>query len=114
MEGNQQNSSATAPMSLSRAWLGYAMGWIALLGVWLLGAAFQWLTGYGGWAFLSLVCGYVVIGAVLSRKLLARLIEWHPVNATLANVSSTKLRMMLLWPITYPILFFQLTVDRHL
>ncbi|WP_315808639.1 hypothetical protein [Pseudomonas sp. C9-3] len=114
MEGNRQNSSSLVPMALSRAWLGYAIGWVALLGVWLLGGALQWLTGSGGWSFLLLVCGYVAIGAVLSRKLLAQLIEWHPVNATLANVASTKLRMMLLWPIAYPILFFQLAVNRHL
>jgi hypothetical protein len=58
--------------------------------------------------------GYFALGFFLNRIVLRGLIEWHPVYNTLDNVASGKLRMMLLWPVTYPALFFQLLVSQHL
>lgn len=54
------------------------------------------------------------MGFALNRIVLRGLIEWHPVYNTLGNVSRAKLGMMLLWPIRYPVLFFQLLVSKHL
>jgi len=57
---------------------------------------------------------YLAMGFALNRIVLRGLIEWHPVYNTLRNVSRAKLGMMLLWPIRYPVLFFQLLVSKHL
>ena len=57
---------------------------------------------------------YLAMGFALNRIVLRGLIEWHPVYNTLSNVSRAKLGMMLLWPIRYPVLFFQLLVSKHL
>ncbi|ADG14246.1 conserved hypothetical protein [Paraburkholderia atlantica] len=57
---------------------------------------------------------YLAMGFALNRIVLRGLIEWHPVYNTLGNVSRAKLGMMLLWPIRYPVLFFQLLVSKHL
>ena len=58
--------------------------------------------------------GYFVLGFLLNRVVLRGLIEWHPMHNTLANVASAKLGMMMLWPIRYPGLFFQLLFLKHL
>jgi len=72
------------------------------------------LTGFpwfpGSIAFIA----YFVFGFMLNRIVLRGLIEWHPMYNTLENVSSAKLSMMGLWPIRYPVLFFQLLVNKHL
>jgi len=60
------------------------------------------------------VVAYLTLGFLLNRIVLRGLIEWHPVYNTLKNVSSAKLGMMLLWPLRYPVLFFQLLVSKHL
>ena len=57
---------------------------------------------------------YFAFGWTLSRRVLRHLIDWHPVNKTLDNVSGTKLRALLFWPIFYPPLFFKLGVMKHL
>ncbi len=63
-----------------------------------------------GWLFLTLVLSYISIGVVLNIKLLTRLIDWHPVNATISEIFGTKMRAILTWPIFYPILIFQLLI----
>jgi len=67
-------------------------------------------------AFTStfLVVIYLGLGIALNRVVLRQLIEWHPVYNTLRNVASAKLGMVLLWPLRYPVLFFQLLVNKHL
>ena len=58
--------------------------------------------------------GYLLAGFILNRVVLRGLIDWHPMYNTLQNVSSGKLKMLLFWPLTYPVLFFQLLVSTHL
>jgi len=55
---------------------------------------------------------WLLQGAWLNRKVLRRLITWHPVYSTVSNVTGAKLRFWLLWPIHYGILLVQLTLDR--
>lgn len=57
---------------------------------------------------------YFVFGFIMNRVVLRGLIEWHPVYNTVENVSSSKLRSLIFWPIAYPALFFKLSVVRHL
>lgn len=66
---------------------------------------------FSGWIPLI---GYFVFGFVLNRKVLRGLIEWHPVYNTLENVSSAKMSSLLLWPLSYANLFFQLIVTKVL
>lgn len=57
---------------------------------------------------------YFVFGFLMNRVVLRGLIEWHPVYNTIENVSSSKLRALTFWPISYPALFFKLGVVKHL
>jgi hypothetical protein len=57
---------------------------------------------------------YFVFGFIMNRLVLRGLIDWHPVYNTLENVSSGKLRSLIFWPISYPVLFFRLGVVKHL
>lgn len=57
---------------------------------------------------------YFVFGFLMNRVVLRGLVEWHPVYNTIENVSSSKLRALILWPISYPVLFFKLGVIKHL
>ena len=50
---------------------------------------------------------YFVFGFVMNRVVLRGLIEWHPVK----NIS--KLRSLIFWPISYPVLFLKLGI-KHL
>ncbi len=63
-----------------------------------------------GWLLLILILSYFSIGIALNIKLLRRLIEWHPANATISNVVSTKIRAIIVWPFYYPYLIFQLFI----
>lgn len=58
--------------------------------------------------------GYLVIGLILNRFVLRGLVEWHPVYDTIQNVATAKMQMFNFWPLRYPILFWQLLVNRHL
>ncbi len=77
------------------------------------------MVSYVGY-FHDIVNGYFLLatwllpGIWLNRKVLPRLIEWHPVYNTLSVVSADKLRFALLWPIYYGRLLFSLAVDRLL
>ncbi|MDE2344400.1 MAG: hypothetical protein KGL63_13615 [Betaproteobacteria bacterium] len=57
---------------------------------------------------------YLASGWTLNRKVLRHLIDWHPVNKTIDNVSNTKFKALLFWPIFYPPLFFKLGIMKHL
>ena len=63
---------------------------------------------------LIAIIDYLVSGFILNRIVLRNLISWHPMYNTLENVSSTKLRMLLFWPIRYPAMFIKLAIDQHL
>ncbi|MBC3871424.1 hypothetical protein HV832_14310 [Undibacterium oligocarboniphilum] len=70
--------------------------------------AFTWFPG-----IIPLV-SYFVCGFVLNRIVLRGLVEWHPVHNTVENVSSGKLNFLIFWPFAYPVLFFKLSVVKHL
>jgi hypothetical protein len=63
--------------------------------------------------FIAIV-GYLATGYYLNRTVLSRLVEWHPHFNTVANVSSSKLRFFVAWPIEYAKLFFSLIVNKVL
>jgi uncharacterized membrane protein len=99
--------------------LGKGIGiYMALLVGWLvLGSLFGVVAGSLGndaigknFFFLT----YFICGFVMNRVVLRGLIEWHPVYNTLYNVSRSKLKYLIFWPIAYPILFFRLAVVKHL
>lgn len=57
---------------------------------------------------------YFAFGFYLNRVVLRGLIEWHPLYNYVENVSRAKLLYFFLWPLTYPVLFFQLAVNKVL
>lgn len=57
---------------------------------------------------------YLSAGFYLSRVVLRKIIEWHPMYNTLYNVTSDKLKFFFLWPITYLFLFFRLGINKVL
>lgn len=57
---------------------------------------------------------YFGAGFYLSRAVLRKIIEWHPMYNTLYNVTSDKLKFFFLWPITYFFLFMRLGVNKVL
>ncbi|MDO5542152.1 MAG: hypothetical protein Q4F77_02475 [Acinetobacter sp.] len=85
-----------------------------------------WLSLFVGIFIVSWLCSllgltqyitffyYLGAGIFLSKKVLANLIEWHPIHNTIDNVSSAKLGFALLWPIRYLVLFFKLGVLKAL
>ena len=62
----------------------------------------------------SLIIAYIAAGIYLNRRVLRKLIEWHPVHNTIDNVSSAKLGFFLLWPIRYFFLFMRLGITKVL
>jgi len=58
--------------------------------------------------------GYLLAGIYLNRRVLRRLIVWHPQLDTVQNVSSGKLSALLFWPVVYPVLMFKLVVVKVL
>ena len=104
MENDQQ------PMSLQAAFIHYAICFI-IFGVTMSLSKMIFSTSIS--MIVSLIV-YLGLGIYLSRAVLANLIEWHPVYSTLQNVASSKLKMLLLWPIQYLSLFFKLGVNKVL
>lgn len=90
-----------APLGLMTAWGCYAAALLAMfLTVKLFGAVGFYL--------------YIVIGIAMSRVMMRRLIQWHPMYDTLYNVTSAKLWMAVLWPLQMGSLLFRLTVNKVL
>lgn len=89
-------------MSLSVAWAIWA-GAAALM--WAL-IALQWVN-VAVWVYLGL-------GFVMTRIVMRRLIEFHPMYNTLANVLSAKLWMFFLWPLRMFFLLLQLSINKAL
>jgi len=99
---------APPPLRLRTA----VLHWSVCLAVWLLPivAAAHW-----GWRWPDLhLVSYFVVGVYLNRRVLRRLVVWHPNFDTVQNVSSSKLAAFLFWPLTYPVLFFKLAVVKVL
>lgn len=86
----------------------YAALLVGLVVLIKLASAVSWFPGVI--AFFA----YFAFGFVMNRMVLRGLIEWHPVYNTIENVSSSKLRSLIFWPIFYPALFFKLGVIKHL
>lgn len=55
---------------------------------------------------------YLCCGFVMTRVVMRRLVEWHPVYNTLQTVTSAKLGMFALWPIQMLSLLFKLGVNK--
>lgn len=103
-----QEAGSPEPMAIGKA-VAYYGAALTLLGVVVaMTVKIESLSG------TLLVLTYPALGIVLNRVVLKRLIVWHPMRNTLHNVATAKLGMVLLWPIRYPVLFFQLLVDKHL
>lgn len=103
------NNEQPAAMRLRVAFLHWAVclgGFILLL---ILAMSFS--SSLLGWlAFFF----YIGAGIYLNRGVLRKLIEWHPMYNTLYNVTSTKLKFFLFWPLTYFFLFMRLGVNKVL
>lgn len=77
--------------------------------------AILWLWRFTDWVpFLVPVGVYAATGLTLNRKVLPRLIDWHPVYNTVSNVAGEKLRFFVLWPTNYGVLLTQLVIHRVL
>ena len=96
------------PMKLRQAWL----IWFGCLVIWigLFVLASVTLKFFTNVAFVF----YIVAGFYLNKKVLPRLIEWHPVLNTLDNVSMEKLKLFIAWPLTYGLLLSKLSVNKIL
>lgn len=87
--------------------------WAGCLGAFILlvviAASFD-SSAFGNLAFLF----YLGAGFYLSRAVLRKIIEWHPMYNTIYNVSSDKLKFFFLWPIAYFFLFMRLGISKVL
>ncbi|MGV8891724.1 MAG: hypothetical protein ACOH2K_01990 [Burkholderiaceae bacterium] len=100
--------SQVAQMTVGKGIGIYAALLIALIVLIKLTGTFTWFTG--AIPFLA----YFVFGFIMNRMVLRGLIEWHPIHNTIENVSGSKLRSLIFWPIVYLALFFKLGVIKHL
>ncbi|MGC0153585.1 hypothetical protein ACPRNU_14070 [Chromobacterium vaccinii] len=98
----------SAEMTVGKGIGVYAALLVGLIVLIKLASTFDWFSG--AVPFFA----YFVFGFLLNRVVLRGLIEWHPVYNTVENVSSGKLRALIFWPISYPALFFRLSVVKHL
>lgn len=87
--------------------------WLACLGacIVLVGIASYFSSSLFG--YLSFIF-YIGAGFYLSRAVLRKIIEWHPMYNTLYNVTSDKLKFFFLWPIMYMFLFLRLGINKVL
>ena len=60
-------------------------------------------------AVLYLACGFY-----LNRTVMRQWVQWHSMHNTLGEVAMDKLTYFLAWPLTYPMLFAVLIVNRVL
>lgn len=102
MEVQQAESQVT----LSKATMIYGMSVVGFIIAVVISAMSNSL-----WLFLL---AYIGIGIFLSRKIINGMLSWHPVWATIDNIFSYKVKMIALWPITYPFLFAKIAVIKHL
>ena len=105
---DMENGAGTPVMPMSRALLLYLACLLGFMLVLMLRAGVDWLSNWVP------ILAYLGAGIFLNRTVLRSLIAWHPVYNTLQNVASAKFRQMLLWPFSYPALFIQLGVAKHL
>ena len=102
------NDSEQRPVSLGEAIVTYGLfifGLVLLIKVAANVHGFPVVIAWGA---------YFAFGFYLNRIVLRGLIEWHPLYNYVENVSRAKLSYFFLWPLTYPVLFFQLAVNKVL
>ena len=104
----EMNGSESRPVSLGEGIVIYGLFIIGLLFFIDLAANVEWFPAIIAWG------AYFAFGFYLNRVVLRGLIEWHPIYNYVENVSMAKLSYFLLWPLRYPVLFFQLAVDKLL
>ena len=113
MEQSQTSSAMNEPapqramgITLRRAVIYYC----AAIGVWVasiqVGGFLMGKTHVFGYFFWIPVFTYLAAGVFLNRRVLRRLIEWHPVYNTLQNVTNAKITSVFFWLMTYPILLY--------
>lgn len=61
-----------------------------------------------------LILVYLIIGIVLSRVVLRGLVRWHWSVNHIGAITKNKLALICIWPIGYPVLFFQYFVANYL
>ncbi len=105
---DMEKGAGTPVMPMSRALL-YYFG--CLVGFLLVFVGYRHVTWMSSWVPIF---AYLGAGFFLNRTVLRALIAWHPVYNTLQNVARSKFRQMILWPFSYPALFIQLGVAKHL
>ena len=98
MSDNDLNRDSTPLLK----WYGY---YIAGLAVFAASCAFD----HANFAFLT----YLVVGFSLNRLILRKL-SLNPLHNTIGNASRAKLSAFLLWPLSYALLLFHMTVDKVL
>lgn len=98
-------SSSQTDMRLRVAFL----HWLCCIGIF---ALLIFLGKYIDVFSLLAILFYPAAGVYLNRSVLRRLITWHPMYNTLYNVTSEKLKFMLLWPIMYLFLFVRLGINK--
>lgn len=87
--------------------------WIVCVGVFALLVIFAntWLPSI----FVNLSIFFcIAAGIYLNRKVLGKIVEWHPMYDTLEGVASDKLRFFIFWPVSYLALFSRIIVNRVL
>lgn len=104
----EMNGSEPRPVSLGEGIVTYGLFIFGLLLFIHLAANVAWFPAIIAWG------AYFAFGFYLNRVVLRGLIDWHPIYNYVENVAKAKLAYFLLWPLTYPVLFFQLAVDKML
>ena len=104
----EMNRSGPRPVSLGEGIVTYGLFVLGLLFLIDLAANVDWFPAIIAWG------AYFAFGLYMNRVVLRGLIEWHPIYNYVENVAKAKLSYFLLWPLRYPVLFFQLAVDKAL
>lgn len=99
------------PMSLSKAWGYYIVTSVFMIALTVILIN---LVPAGGLIVFILIAFHIAVGANLNIKVLRRLIEWHEMYNTVNNVAGAKIRMIIFWPLAYPILYLKLAAAKFL
>jgi len=95
-------------ISLGEGVLTYLVFLVAFIILVKLTIAVDWFPGIIAWA------AYFGFGIYLNRVVLRGLTVWHHMYNYLENVSKAKLGFFFFWPFEYPVLFFQIAVNKAL
>ena len=82
-------------------------------GVWAGAMGLMWALIALHW-FNAAVWVYLGLGFAMTRIVMRRLIEFHPMYNTLANVVSAKLWMFFAWPLRMLMLLLNLSINKAL